>query len=710
MYDEDVISDNALNDGELTDGMRKLVKGYIEYAAETIQQRAIPGIDGFKPVNRRILHTMKLQRAKDFTKCANIVGATMKFHPHGDGSIYEALVKMTTSAECLNVPFIVGKGSFGKVYDECGAAASRYTECKLHPITEEIFKDMDGAKMVLNYDDTLEEPALLPVPFPSILCNGSMGIAVGIATSIAMFNFNEVNNAAIEIIENGKLINYLVPDYPTGGTYVMSRKDIIALNETGKAVIKLRGKWYIDGNKIIIKEIPYYTTVEAIIKEAKKISGVANVNDSSDITGMEIEITCTSKRNVDYVLAEVLKKTNLQMTKTTNTIVINNNTPCIVGVEEMLKMWIEFRTGVLSKKLNLELEATNRTIKNYEYLVRLFENKEWTDKFLDANRESENKAKVYLKSIFEDIDEEAMDYITSQTFKSISNIGKRKSQLNNMYAGRDEILKDLSDIPAVIVRQLKELNRKYPMPRKTEISDFDYKFNEDTDKIKPQPVPVIVQIDGKFIKKIRDVGYTGDIKGIRCNSDDAIACIDNKGRIIRVYLENVDFNSKEERGTYIPVYLGEEDNFEIIINDIVSNHEGCYMYSDGYVSVVDYNEWYNIQKRTKVTERGISPRTDLLVGEVDINKPYIFVMTKNKRIGILTNDFKHKHRTARTKLVSVPAGDEITHCVSLSDMEVLSIIDNSGNYMNKLIKAKDRVNFEMLNKIIEVDAKENMSR
>lgn len=691
------------NTADFPEGMKHLVKGYIDYAGETIKQRAIPGIDGFKPVNRRILYTMYHDKVKTLTKCANVVGSTMKLHPHGDGAIYDALTLMTNSAEYLNVPFITGKGNFGKSYDKCKAAAYRYTECKLESIAEEIFKDLDGAKMIYNYDDTMQEPALLPVPFPNILCNGSAGIAVGIATSLAMFNFNEVNNAVIEYIENGHVINYLVPDYPTGGTYVMSRKDIITLNETGVAKIKLRGKWYIDGNKIIIKEIPYYTTVEDIIKDAKQISGIQSVNDSSDISGMEIEVTCTSKKNVEFVLAEMLKKTNLQMTKTITMTLINNNETCTKGVEDIIKMWIEFRKGVLEKKLKLELEGLNRKIVDYEYAVRLFENKEWTDKFIDENRESEGKAKAFLREIFPDINENSIDYIVDLNFRSISNISRRRAQLQNMYNSRDAVVNDLNNIEGVIVRQLKELNRKYKFERKTEISDFDYALNEDTAKVKPQAVPVIVQVNGKFIKKIRNVGYTDDIEGFRCKSDDTIACIDDKGRIIRVYLENIDFNSKDERGTYIPVYLGEEDNFEIIVVDVVSEHKGCYMYNDGYVSVVDYGEWYNIQKRTKVTERGISPLTDKMIGEIDLSKPYIFVMTKQRRAGILVNKFKHKFRTARTKLVSVPDGDVITHCFSIDDMQMLNVIGNCGKYMNSLKKIKDDVNYGMLNALMNND-------
>lgn len=685
---------------ELPEGMKKLVRGYIDYSAETIQQRALPGIDGFKPVHRHILFTMFKDKITSLTKCADVVGSTMKLHPHGDSSIYDALTKITESSEYMNMPFIVGKGNLGKVYDECSPAAYRYTECMMHSITVEIFKDLDGAKWGKNYDDKIDEPVLLPVPFPNVLCNGTTGIAVGVATVMPMFNFNEANNAVIEYIEHGKVINYLKPDYPTGGTYVMSQKDIVALNETGRATIKLRGTWFIEGNKIVIKEIPYYTTVDAILREAKKIQGVASANDSSDIKGMEIEITCTSKRNVEFVLAELLKKTNLQMTKTTNMNIIVDNHPKVMGVQDIIKCWVEFRTDILNKKLTKELENLNRSIEDYEYLVRLFENKDWTDRFCDENRISGSRASIYLKELFPDIKDSTVEYIVGQSFRAISNIAKRKATLNGMYANRDKVKYDLEHISELIVKQLKELNRKYPTPRKTEVSDFDYKLNENTSKVKAHAIPVIAQFNGRFIKKLRVTPATMNEEGIRCNSDDVIACVDNRGRIIRVYLDTLDFNTMGDRGTYIPVYIDGEDDFEIIITEVIGDKKGCYMYDDGYVTVVDYSEWKDIRKRTKVTERGIAPMTDKLIGEIDLSKPYVFVLTKFGRAGILSTEFKHKHRMARTKLIGVPQNDKITHCFSCDTMQLLQVISNSGNYMNKLVKIKDEVNYDLLNEML----------
>ena len=260
------IKDKLYSYDNLPNALVHLVEGYLDYSKEVILERALPNIDGFKPSQRRILYAMKyLERdndlTKDLTKCAGIAGTTMKIHPHGDASIYDTMVRMTDCALYLNTPFIKGKGSFGHVFstDE-KAAASRYTECMFTDIAKECFRGMNGIEMIPSYDNKLKEPLLLPVSYPSILCNTSQGIAVGISTNIPSFNFHEVNKATIEYIKTGEIKKALAPDFTTGGSYILNEHELKKLMETGNAKIKLRGKWHIEGKIIVIDEIPYYTT------------------------------------------------------------------------------------------------------------------------------------------------------------------------------------------------------------------------------------------------------------------------------------------------------------------------------------------------------------------------------------------------------------------------------------------------------------------
>ena len=236
----DKLNEIIMLEDKLPRGLNHLINGYVDYAKEVVVDRAIPGIDGFKPSQRRILYTMKfIEKVNDLSKSANIAGATMKIHPHGDSSIYETMVRMVGSSLVMNIPYLEGKGSFGKVFSaNARAAASRYTEVKLEKIAEELFRGMNGIDMIPSYNNALEEPLLLPVSFPSILCNPAQGIAVGLAANIPAFNYHEVLKATIELIEKGEIKTLLAPDFSTGGCYVKNEKELQKLMKTGNARLK----------------------------------------------------------------------------------------------------------------------------------------------------------------------------------------------------------------------------------------------------------------------------------------------------------------------------------------------------------------------------------------------------------------------------------------------------------------------------------------
>ncbi len=684
-------------------GLQHLVKGYTDYAKEVVTERAIPGIDGFKPSQRRILYTMMhFEKAKTNVKCADIAGSTMKLHPHGDAPIYQTLVRMVDESEVMNVPFLAGKGAFGKVYTTDAPAASRYTECRLAPISEELFGEMGGVEFVPNYNNKYQEPSLLPTSFPNILCNTTQGIAVGVASNIPSFNFHEVINATIKYIQTG-VLDILAPDFTTGGYYVRDENALRALLDTGRARLKLRGKWHIDGKSIIIEEIPYYTTVTEIMSEVKNIVGVSDVRDESDKNGLRLSIECSNRKVLEEVLNQVLRQSSLQKTITTNIVVIIDNKPQVIGIRELLDRWIDFRSGVLNKTLAKDLEKVVASIENYEVLVALLSNEEHRKKLMDLLMESDSKAIEFLSKLFPHV--KSFDYILNMSLKSISNVSAKVRHLDSLKMTKIQIESDLKDIPGVIVRHLSEANSKYSFRRRTEITNEDFVFEQASTKVvKLAPVATKVLINGKFIKKMRSNPITALISGtINCMSDDVISFIDTHGRLLRVNLDNLEFVSEYDRGVFLPSYLETADDFEVMAYEVISDKIVGYMYSDGFVSVVDYSEWHNSQRCTRVTTNGVSDMAKLIVGELNFSKPYVLMVTKDGRIGFAQLNFKQKHRSARTRLVGVKENDAITTIVGVTYPEMLSLVASPEKYMGKLasLGKGDRLNMEFLDRLLK---------
>ena len=721
-YDEDSVIDNSrvinksdlYNSNNLPESLNHLVDGYLDYAKEVILERAIPGIDGFKPSQRRILYAMKyLERdndlTKDLTKSAGIAGTTMKIHPHGDASIYETMVRMTDCALYLNVPFIQGKGSFGHVFstDE-KPAASRYTECMFTKVASECFKGMNGIEMIPSYDNKLKEPLLLPVSFPTILCNTSQGIAVGIASNIPSFNFHEVNKATIEYIKTGDIKKALAPDFTTGGCYVLNEHELKKLMETGNAKFKLRGKWHIEGKVIVIDEIPYYTTVEEIKNAVKDIQGVNDVKDECDRSGFRLTIECQSRKLVDSIIKEVLRVSNLQMTYTSNIVLIVDNAPKIVGVKEVIKYWVEFREEVLKTEIEKEIGRLKELIARYDILVDLMTTDK-RDPFLNTllKDETENyePTKGLLREYYPEVETVIFDWILDRSLRSLKGVGnKQRNYLEELKGDLAVQEADYNDVRGRIVRELEELNKKYKFPRRTEITTEDYTFDK-VKKQKPEPVSVLVQCNGMFIKKLKNVPSNASLDGVfKAMSDDVVSYLDTTGRLLRVSLDEIDFNTSNEKGTYLPRYFGFDNEFDILDIALVANKKMGYMYDDGYISVIDYNEWYSAKRKIKITEKGLAPEyMGNIVGRVRLDRGYVILKTKNGKMAIFESKFHPKKRTARSKLCRLGKGDKIVEVTSMNEENIKELFVDPERFIGafRVVNKKDGFNKEFYDKIVE---------
>ena len=384
-----------------------LEKNYMPYAMSVIVSRAFPEIDGFKPSHRKLLYTMYKMGliTGGLTKSANIVGQTMRLNPHGDQAIYDTMVRLARGNEALLHPYIMSKGNFGKAYSaNMACAAPRYTEAKLEPICNELFKDIDKntVDFVPNYDNTMQEPLLLPASFPSILVNANVGIGVSMASAICPFNLKEICEAAIALMrdKDTDLLEIVKgPDFPGGAYMLYDEAELDKVYRTGRGSIKLRAKYeYIkDGNLIEITEIPATTTIEAIIEKivalvkAGKIREIQYVRDETDITGLKIAIDLKRGTDPDKLMQKLYRLTPLQDAYPCNFNVLVHGYPKVMGVYEILDEWIAFRTDCVKRRTAFDIERKKERLHLLKGLGKILLD---IDKAIKIIRETEEESEV----------------------------------------------------------------------------------------------------------------------------------------------------------------------------------------------------------------------------------------------------------------------------------------------------------------------------
>lgn len=461
---------------------------YMPYAMSVIVSRAIPEIDGFKPSHRKLLYTMYLMNLLkgDRTKSSNVVGQTMKLNPHGDGAIYETLVRLTEGNGALLVPFVDSKGNFGKQYSrDMAYAAPRYTEVKLAKVCSEIFADIDKdtVDFVDNYDGSMQEPTLLPTTFPNILANPNLGIAVGMASSICSFNLAELCEATAEFIkdETIDLCDHLkAPDFSTGGSLLYQRKELEQIYRTGRGSLKLRAKYRFDqkNNCIEIFEIPYTTNIEAIMDKiialvkAGKLKEITDVRDETDLSGLKIAIDVKRNTNVELLMHKLYAMTPLADSFSCNFNVLIHGRPMTLGVGDILRHWTDFRMDSIRRQLSFDIQKKSEKFHLLQGLAKILAD---IDKAIAIIRHTEEE-KMVVPNLMEGfaIDALQAEYIAEIKLRNINReyILKRTEELKIL----EEEIKSLQDtlqsekkIKNMICRQLRAVAKKYGQERRTEI-------------------------------------------------------------------------------------------------------------------------------------------------------------------------------------------------------------------------------------------------
>ena len=498
-----------------------LETNYMPYAMSVIVSRAIPEIDGFKPSHRKLLYTMYkmglLTGAR--TKSANIVGQTMRLNPHGDAAIYDTMVRLSKGYGALLTPFVDSKGNFGKSYSrDMSWAAPRYTEAKLSAICGEIFKDIDSdtVDFVDNYDNTMKEPALLPTTFPNILVSANSGIAVGMASQFCGFNLKEVCDTAVAYLKNPDCDlteTLLAPDFPTGGELIFDTDAIRDIYNTGRGSVRVRAKYrYVkDQNLLEIYEIPYSTTVEAILDEvaelikAGKAKEISDMRDETDLSGLKLAIDLKRGVDPDKLMAKLYKLTPLEDAFACNFNVLIAGSPKVLGVRQILEEWTAWRTDSVKRRIFFVLGKKKEKLHLLKGLKRILLD---IDKAIRIIRETEEEAEVIPNLMIGfGIDQIQAEYVAEIKLRNINKeyILKRTRETDAL---RDEIddLEDLLNSPKrvkkVIVEELNAAAKKYGEPRRTSIV-YPHEitsYTPEEEQKEEYPVTVFLSREGYFKK------------------------------------------------------------------------------------------------------------------------------------------------------------------------------------------------------------------
>lgn len=495
-------------------------ENYMPYAMSVILSRAIPEIDGFKPSHRKLLYMMYKMGLLNGgrTKSANIVGATMKLNPHGDSAIYDTMVRLSRGYEALLHPYVDSKGNFGKFYSRDMAwAASRYTEAKLDAICNELFRDIDKdtVDFVDNYDNTMKEPSLLPVAFPSVLVNANTGIAVGMASNICSFNLREICETTAALIrdpDHDIKSTLPAPDF-TGGCQIIYDENVInQVYETGRGSIKLRAKYVYDksANCIDILSIPATTTCEVIIEKVidlvkqGKVKEISDIRDETGIDGLKITIDLKRGVDADKLMTKLYRFTTLEDSYACNFNVLIAGVPRVLGVKALLEEWIAFRIECVRRRTYFDRNKKADKLHLLRGLEKILLD---IDKAVKIIRETDEESEVVPNLMIGfGIDEIQAEYVAEIKLRHLNReyILKRTKDLEDLekeIAELDEILKSKARIKTIIVKELKSIAEKYGQPRKSIIIYDDVaRYEEETVEIPDYPVNLFFTKEGYFKK------------------------------------------------------------------------------------------------------------------------------------------------------------------------------------------------------------------
>ena len=606
---------------------------YMPYAMSVIMSRAIPEIDGFKPSHRKLLYTMyKMGLLQGGTiKSANIVGRTMQLNPHGDAAIYETMIRLARGNESLLHPYVESKGNFGKSYSKnMQYAASRYTEAKLAPISAELFRDIDKdtVDFVPNYDNTMTEPTLLPVTFPSVLVNANMGIAVGMASNICSFNLKEICDTTVALIKDpdADITETLkAPDFIGGGQILYDEDKMNEIFRTGRGSFKIRAKYSYDkkNNCIDIYEIQATTTTEAIIDKivelAKggKAKEISDIRDETDKKGLKITIDLKRGTDADKLMKKLYKMTPLEDSFGCNFNVLIAGTPRVLGVRELLLEWIAFRTECVNRRVFFDLSKAKDRLHLLEGLQKILLD---IDKAIRIIRSTDEESEVVPNLMIGfGIDKIQADYVAEiklrhlnreYILKKTEDIEKLRAEIEDM----EDILASRSRVKKIIVNELSDVVKNYDKPRRSEIiytSDIDDESEPD-EEIPNYPVTLFFTKEGYF-KKItpQSLRMSGEqklkendeiIETVEAANNTELLFFTDKCRVYKAKAADFDDSKASVLGDYVASKLEMEPDENAVYMAVTTDYKGfmLFFFENGKLAKIDLSAYETKTNRKKL--------------------------------------------------------------------------------------------------------------
>ena len=678
---------------------------YMPYAMSVIVSRALPEIDGFKPAHRKLLYTMYgmglLKGAR--TKSANIVGSTMHLNPHGDAAIYDTMVRMGRSNESLLVPFVDSKGNFGKAYSrDMAYAASRYTEAKLEQVCEELFRDIDKdtVDFVPNYDGTTTEPTLLPVTFPTILANNTLGIAVGMASNICSFNLAELCSATIALMkdEQADLASILpAPDFVGGGQILYDAAEMQNVLENGRGSVRVRAVWRYDkaNNCIDVTRIPPTTTVEAIMDKitelvkAGKIREISDMRDETDLNGLKLTLDLKRGQDPDRLMTRLFKATPLEDSFACNFNVLIGGQPRVLGVRQILLEWIAFRAECVRRRTYYDLQGKQKRLHLLKGLKAILLD---IDKAIEIVRNTGEESEVVPNLMIGfGIDEVQAEYVAEIKLRHLNReyILKRTEEIEELedaIADLQDILKRPARINKIIMGELSAVEKKYGQPRRCEIL---YDLPKETEEEQQQEIPdypvhLFFTRDGYFKKitpqslrmsgeqKLKD----GDELLFTCESTNAAELLffTNHQQVYKSRAADFADTKASVLGDYVASKLGMDEGETPIYMVVTGNYTGwmLFFYQNGKCAKVPLSSYQTKLNRRKLL-KAYSDKTELAAIRYLPEETELAIFTSNSRLllaGSALIPEKATRDTAGVNVVSLKKNAKITRVTLAAGLEL----------------------------------------
>ena len=691
------------------DLVQELSTNFIEYAVAVNSDRAIPDSkSGLKPVAKRILYgafDQGFSSTKPHVKCANIVGNVMAtWHPHGDSSIYGALVRLSQDW-VMRYPLIDFHGSNGN-RDGDGPAAYRYTEARLAKITEQGMlagikkKNVD---FIPNYSETDDEPVTLPSIFPNLLCNPNTGIGVATAASWASHNLGEVAQAIYDYMD-GKEPSIPGPDFPTGGV-IINGHELPGIIKTGKGTVKIRGKYNIEGNNIVFYELPYGVATEPLMEEIglacdeERITGIKNIRNESNRKGFRLVIECEKDASIATVIAKLFKETNLQSSFSYNQVALVDKTPQDLGLKDCIRIYIDHNSECIRRETNFDLNKAKAKLEIVEGLLKALED---IDNIIALIKQSESSksAKVGLTQKYGFTESQASAIVDMKLgrlagLEKIEIQNERKELLNQI----DSLNAILADIQTELRKRLGQIVATFGDARRTEITHLEDKTSEEkaVEFVEPEKC-VVVMTEGGMIKRIPAASFKTQRRNgkgiktqdditqavIRTNTVDSLMIFTDKGNMYRLLVDDIPSGTNSGKGQTIRSLIEMAPNEQpAVIYSIYRDTDAKYVLfvtKNGIVKKTALDEYIKTKKKSGLAAVSIKEGDALTAVTLVKDEPLILVTKQGMAIKFNTSEVSPSSRvTLGMKGISLNDGDSVVAALAVRDTkDQLAIFSEAG--------------------------------